>query len=53
MLQKSVEHCELTSINQFQRQRINKSKKQIKKGRKKKTKEEGTRQNIEMKSKQI
>lgn len=35
MLQKSVEDCELTSINQFQRQRINKSKKQIKKGRKK------------------
>lgn len=38
MLQKSVEDCELTSINQFQRQRINKSKKQIKKGRKKKQK---------------
>lgn len=36
MLQKSVEDCELTSINQFQRQGINKSKKQIKKGRKKK-----------------
>lgn len=38
MLQKSVEDCELTSINQFQRQRINKSKKQIKKGREKKNK---------------
>lgn len=38
MLQKSVEDCELTSITQFQRQRINKSKKQIKKGRKKKNK---------------
>ena len=47
MLQKSVEDCELTSINQFQRQRINKSKKQIKKVRKK-TKVEGTTQNIEM-----
>ena len=47
MHQKSVEDCELTSINQFQRQRINKSKKQIKQGRKK-AKVEGTTQNIEM-----